>query len=159
MTVNKSLCLGIVPFIVREVCLFINAKTETLHICLFVILTSLMPCHVKNFRPQLKFQYVNYLIKCTVPAGLIAYLLFHTLHLSESVTQTLPCLIPWPCWTLTSSQDNHGLESVFPLWYSQILHDMLLRFHSIIFPVSFPIIVAWSVSIFKKSLYFSRKLS
>jgi hypothetical protein len=55
MTVNKSLCLGIVPFIVTEVSLFINTKTETLQICLFVILTSLMPCHVKNFRPQLKF--------------------------------------------------------------------------------------------------------
>ena len=34
MTVNKSLCLGIVPFIVTELCLFINAKTETLQICL-----------------------------------------------------------------------------------------------------------------------------
>ena len=43
MPVNKSLCLGIVPFIVTEVCLFINTKTETIQICLFIILTSLMP--------------------------------------------------------------------------------------------------------------------
>jgi hypothetical protein len=56
-------------------------------------------------------------------------------------------------------QSWSGICVCFARWYSQIWHDMLLRFHSIIFPVSFPIIVAWPVRIFKKSLYFSRKLS